>query len=373
MVREDGIIRSRLPLPIAACLLAMLIGCQPEVGTLPDELPEEEIAITIGGTEITRGESTLNSLTARIENLERTNALLVHQLLEINSELKKLNGLLNQQSPLPSDIITGADLSPTTTPEKTRSLQNLELKLIKAVQTGDVDLLLQLYPSREAYQEIYSQRRLLTPDRLEQDDLDEAYKTFFGRYEEIIADLRIRQQREFMRLLGFMEHVQTADLIKLVAFGPSHRSSLVSSLRENAQRNVDSVYAGIFSELRSPSDPVLQNLVNGALIFIREQQVLVLEVELVEFNRDWYIIEFDRRGGFFTRYDSLIEGTEKNNWRFLSDNGQFFMDLFTQVKQGELVPLLPYIPADPDEDKIYEAEDYMLAPDILEPDINSTD
>ena len=51
MVREDGIIRSRLPLPIAACLLAMLIGCQPEVGTLPGELPEEEIAITIGGTE----------------------------------------------------------------------------------------------------------------------------------------------------------------------------------------------------------------------------------------------------------------------------------------------------------------------------------
>lgn len=118
---------------------------------------------------------------------------------------------------------------------------------------------------------------------------------------------------------------------------------------------------------------MLQNLVNGALIFIREQQVLVLEVELVEFNRDWYIIEFDRRGGFFTRYDSLIEGTEKNNWRFLSDNGQFFMDLFTQVKQGELVPLLPYIPADPDADTIYEAEDYMLAPDILEPDINSTD
>ena len=29
--------------------------------------------------------------------------------------------------------------------------------------------------------------------------------------------------------------------------------------------------------------------------------------------------------------------------------------------------------ADQDADKIYEAEDYLLAPDILEPDINSTD
>ncbi len=161
------------------------------------------------------------------------------------------------------------------------------------------------------------------------------------------------KKREFMRLLGFMEHVQTADLKKLIAFCPSHRSSLVSSLRENAQRNANSVYAGSFSELQSPSDPVLQNLVNGALIFIREQEVLVLEVELVEFNRDWYIIEFDRRDGIVTRYDSLIEETEKNNWRILDDNGQLFVDLFAQVKQGTLLSLNPLIdiPADPDADK----------------------
>ena len=182
---EDQIIRSRLPSLVAACLLAMLIGCQPEVGMSPDELPDEENTITIGGAEIQREESTLNSLTTRIEDIEVTNGLLVNQLLDIQttlkglrSEIKVVNARLDELAPLKPTPDTKGESLPTT-PEKIKSLQNLELKLTKAVQTRDVDLLLQLFPSREIYREIYSRRRLLTPDRLEQDDLDEAYQTFF--------------------------------------------------------------------------------------------------------------------------------------------------------------------------------------------------
>jgi len=43
------------------------------------------------------------------------------------------------------------------------------------------------------------------------------------------------------------------------------------------------------------------------------------------------------------------------------------------VKQDRLLSLLMGVPVDPDADKSYEAQEYMLAPDILEPDINSTD
>ena len=106
---------------------------------------------------------------------------------------------------------------------------------------------------------------------------------------------------------------------------------------------------------------------------------ILLERLLEEFTAIvgyWRQIDLNRTKAykaFFRRYDSLVKEIEENNWRFLSDNGRFFVDLFAQVKQDRLFSLLMGVSVDPDADKSYEAQEYMLAPNILEPDINSTD